>query len=117
MVVALPIDEWEGPWTGPRGANAADDNAVVIAWKHFLDLAIESGECVLENGCTGQQGRPSSADIPGGSFEAIQPRKPVRKCALFIPQDVRAEIGMSLKREPRGGAFVDAHEESWWVRG
>jgi len=87
---------------------------MVIARKHFLDLAIESGESVLENGCTSQHGRPSSADIPGGSFEAILPGKPVRKCALFIQQDVHAEMGMSLKREPGG---VDAHEESWWVRG
>jgi len=117
MVVALPIDEREGPWTGPRGANAADDNAVVIAWKHFLDLAIENGESVLENGCTSHHGRPSSADVPGGSFETIPSGKSVRKCALFIPQDVHPEMGMSLKREPGSGAFVDAHEESWWVRG
>ena len=113
----MPIDERERPWTDARGENAADDNAVVVAWKHFLDLAIKGGESVLEDGCASHHGRPSSAGIPAGSVEAIPPGKPVRKHALFIAQDVHAEMGMSLKREPGGGAFVDAHEESWRVRG
>lgn len=49
MVLALPIDQWKGPWVDTGGANVADDDVVVVAGEVFLDVAVERGERVLQN--------------------------------------------------------------------
>jgi hypothetical protein len=116
MVVTLPIDQRTRSCRGADGANAANEDGVIMARKHFRNLAIKRGEGILENRRTGQHGRPSRAGISGRSFKTVSSGKPVRKCALFIAQQGYAEIGMTLKRAPGSRTLGDTNQESWRMR-
>ena len=86
VVVTLPIDKRERSWRYAYGANAADDDAVVITWKHFFDFAIKTGETVHQEGCARQHGRPLSAGVPGGALETIPSGKPDCRTSEHPPQ-------------------------------
>jgi stage V sporulation protein SpoVS len=54
--LSLPIDERERSWINATGANAADD-AVVMARKHLVHVAVKKGETVLQDRCARERGR------------------------------------------------------------
>src|SRR5258708_32322033 len=116
MVVGLPIDERESTCRGANRAHPADDDGVIAVRKHFRNLAIKSGESILQDRSARQHGRPSSALKSSSPFKAISSGKPVRNRALFVAQQVHAEIGMPLKRTPGSRVLGNANQQSWRAR-
>lgn len=61
VLAALPTDRWETPRRRAR-ANPTNDDSMIVARQNFSDLAIESSERILEDGCFGEHGGPL---VPG----------------------------------------------------